>query len=247
MAGLAVSPFHNSHTVVAPFSTIKPQLGYVVFVAIHGDLNGVRSRLFACALLSEVFQTTQAQPVWRDQFNWQLSLRRTFARYWQAHGTEDKTARRAAWRATLQNENGVADALRAWGEFGDEVERAGERSLGELLIHPGRIIEQLLTLRMVQTLALLDILHYREQVHALGRYGSAVQEPTLQWGESSVLDDSQKSEKMFEKNEHPKYFLIMNLNSNFCLFVFFFSPHNTTRTIVLYGTNIFLFFWGGSN
>ena len=36
---------------------------------------------------------------------------------------------------------------------------------------------------MVQTLALLDILHYREQVHSLGRYGEAEEEATLQWGD----------------------------------------------------------------
>jgi len=155
-------------------------------IAIHGDLNRVRSKLFARALLSEIYQTTQAEPGWLDPIHWRQGLRQTFVRYWRAHGSEDNAARRAAWRATLLNENGVADALRAWGEFGDEVEREGERSLGELLIHPGRITEQLLTLRMVHTLALLDILHYRSQVHSLGQYGHQAEEPTLQWGELSA-------------------------------------------------------------
>lgn len=153
-------------------------------IAIHGDLNCVRSRLFARAILSEVYQTTQAEPTWLDRFNCRIPLRRTFARYWQAHGTEDEEARRSAWRSTLLNENGVADALRCWGEHGDEVEREGERCLGELLIHPNRLTEQLMTLRMVQTLALLDVLHYRQQIHSLGRYGEPEEEATLKWGQA---------------------------------------------------------------
>ncbi|MDA0588398.1 MAG: hypothetical protein O2820_08580 [Planctomycetota bacterium] len=157
----------------------------VAAIAIHGDLNRVRSQLFARALLSEVFQTTQAEPTWLDRFNCRLPLRRAFARYWQTHSSEDEAARRSAWRSTLLNENGVADALRAWGEHGDDVEREGERCLGELLIHPDRITEQLLTLRMVQTLTLLDILHYRQQIHSLGQYGEAENEPTLRWGETA--------------------------------------------------------------
>lgn len=160
-------------------------------IAIHGDLDRVRSKLFAKAILSEVFQTTQAEPTWLDRWSLRIPTRRTFARYWQAHGSADKAARRSAWRATLMNENGVADSLHCWGEHGDEVEREGERCLGELLIHPDRITEQLLTLRMVQTLALLDILHYREQVHSLGQYGEAEEEATLQWGDrNSVVPSS---------------------------------------------------------
>ena len=152
-------------------------------IAIHGDLDRVRSRLFARAILSEVYQTTQAEPTWLDRWSLRIPTRRTFARYWQAHGTDDKAAHHSAWRATLMNENGVADSLRCWGKHGDEVEREGERCLGELLIHPDRITEQLLTLRMVQTLALLDILHYREQVHSLGQYDKVEDEATLQWGD----------------------------------------------------------------
>ncbi|MFP6766419.1 MAG: ion transporter [Planctomycetaceae bacterium] len=162
-------------------------------IAIHGDLNRVRSKLFARALLSETYQTTQAEPAWLDLFNWRQGLRRIFNRYWQTHGSNDRAARRAAWRATLQNENGVADALCAWGEFGDDVERAGELSLGELLVHPGRITEQLLTLRMVHTLALLDILHYRQQIHSLGQYGHPAEEPTLRWGDLAAGNQAQKS------------------------------------------------------
>jgi len=156
-------------------------------IAIHGDLDRVRSRLFARAILSEVYQTTQAEPTWLDRWSLRIPTRRTFARYWQAHGTDDKAAHHSAWRATLMNENGVADSLRCWGKHGDEVEREGERCLAKLLIHPDRITEQLLTLRMVQTLALLDILHYREQVHSLGQYDKVEDEATLQWGDRTYV------------------------------------------------------------
>ena len=47
----------------------------------------------------------------------------------------------------------------------------GSGRLGEILLHPDRVSEQLLTLRMIQTLTVLDVLHYREQVFTLGQYG----------------------------------------------------------------------------
>ena len=50
------------------------------------------------------------------------------------------------------------------------VEQEGERRLGEILQHPGRITEQLLTLRMIETLTVLDVLHYREHIFKLGQY-----------------------------------------------------------------------------
>jgi hypothetical protein len=78
--------------------------------------------------------------------------------------------RRSAWKATLRNEDGVADALLAWAQYGDGLVAEGERRLGDILVHPDRLTEQLLTLRTLHTLSLLDILHYREQVFEIGDY-----------------------------------------------------------------------------
>ena len=43
--------------------------------------------------------------------------------------------------------------------------------------HPERVTDQIVTLRIVQTLSLIDMLNYREHVFRLGRYGDAGNEP----------------------------------------------------------------------
>ena len=100
-----------------------------------------------------------------------------FRRYWKEHGIADTDARRAAWRATAANVHGVADALRAWNDRGAGCAAEGERLLAELLRHPQRITEQLVTLRAVQTLTLIDLLNYREHVYRLGRYAESGDKP----------------------------------------------------------------------
>lgn len=139
-------------------------------IAIHADLHGIRSHLFADDLLNEVFRTTESEPSLRDHFALKFHLRRQFNKYWNRYGLANSLARRRAWRATLLNENGVATALEAWGKHGENVGLEGERLLGKLLLHPGRVSEQLMTLRMVQTLTMLDVQHYREQIMSLGKY-----------------------------------------------------------------------------
>ena len=139
-------------------------------IAIHADLYGIRSHLFSQTLLADVYQTTEATASLRDYLLPRFRLRRAFRRYWKAHGSADRGLRRRAWKATLEDENGVAGALLAWSRYGDAVHREGEARLGKLLLHPDRISEQLVTLRMLQTLTVLDILHYREHVLELGDY-----------------------------------------------------------------------------
>lgn len=53
----------------------------------------------------------------------------------------------------------------------------GEAIFADLLRHPRRISEALVTLRAVQTLSLIDLLNYREQVYRLGRYADSGDEP----------------------------------------------------------------------
>ncbi|MBB72929.1 MAG: hypothetical protein CMJ75_00300 [Planctomycetaceae bacterium] len=140
-------------------------------VAIHGDLYGIRSHLFAQPLLADVYKLTEATPSLLDYLLPRFRLRAAFRRYWRTHGPANRTMRRKAWKATLEDENGVAGALLAWSRFGDTVQREGETRLGKLLLHPDRISEQLATLRMLQSLTVLDVLHYREHVMELGEYG----------------------------------------------------------------------------
>ena len=161
-------------------------------IAIHSDLRGVRRFLLGPVLLEHVYQTTEAVPSWRDRLKPQFRLRRAFKSWWEqygdrlalngrASGTQPGNGQKAgssiasqmrasAWKATLRNEDGVADALLAWAEHGDKLVAEGERRLGDILVHPDRLTEQLLTLRTLQTLSLLDILHYREQVFEIGDY-----------------------------------------------------------------------------
>lgn len=139
-------------------------------VAVHADLLGVRTHLFAREILEEVLQTTTEKPSRLDRLIPRPKLWSTFQKYCDAEGLLSEDARRAAWKAVLRNERGCAAALRAWGKYGDDVEAEGERRLSELLLHPGRITEQLLTLRTIQTMTVLDVLHYREHVFELGEY-----------------------------------------------------------------------------
>jgi len=97
-------------------------------------------------------------------------LKSAFKRYWKAHGSGDRYARRAAWRATVHNVDGLRDALMAYRGAGDQAAATGERILAGLLRHPERITEQLVTLRTVQTLSLIDMLNYRNHVYLLGGY-----------------------------------------------------------------------------
>ena len=139
-------------------------------IAVHADLNGVRSHLFAKPMLAEILHTTSAKPSLRDRLSPRFKLRAAFRRYWQTTEMSEPAAERSAWKAVLNNESGAAAALMAWDQFGDDVEQEGERRLGEILQHPGRITEQLLTLRMIETLTVLDVLHYREHIFKLGQY-----------------------------------------------------------------------------
>ena len=54
-----------------------------------------------------------------------------------------------------------------------EARRTGEELAVELMRHPGRITEELVTMRVVQTLSIVDLLNYRNHVWRLGEYGEA--------------------------------------------------------------------------
>lgn len=145
----------------------------VAALAYLSDMGGVRPLLSAREILREAFEHAQhedASAHGRTATPFDFGLWRRFRRYWKLYGVKDKGARKAAWRATRYNVWGVADALRAWNRHPTGGEEEGIRRLAEIMRHPGRITEQLVTLRAVQTLALLDVLNYRKHVHLLGDY-----------------------------------------------------------------------------
>jgi hypothetical protein len=145
------------------------------------DYRGVRRLLSAAEILDEVFRTSLVEQPLPPPPCFSLALRRAFNRYWRQQGqtlapagaerqTDAAQKRRACWWAVVHNVWGAADALRAWDRYGDGCRREGEQIMAELLRHPGRIEEQLVTLRTVQTLAILDVLNYREHIYHLGQY-----------------------------------------------------------------------------
>src|SRR5690606_23084113 len=87
------------------------------------------------------------------------------------------------WAAVVGNRDGVQRALLSWDQLGQDAAAKGEAILGNLLRHPSRISEQLVTVRAIQTLAMLDVLDYREHVFHLGQYGETGDEPgeLLNW------------------------------------------------------------------
>ena len=73
--------------------------------------------------------------------------------------------------------DGARDALICHDTLGARARETGKQLLAETLLHPGRITEQLITLRAIQTLTILDVLNYREHVYALGRYADMGDHP----------------------------------------------------------------------
>ncbi len=142
-------------------------------VAYLADYRGVRARLSAPEILDEVVRLAEAEPLRPGKRLPHWLLKRKFNRYWAKKGFGDRHIRRCAWRAILNNLWNSADVLAVWCEGkkdGEFSPRRGEEILGELLLHPGRISEQLVTVRAIQTLAVMDVLCYREHIYHLGRY-----------------------------------------------------------------------------
>lgn len=139
-------------------------------IAYLADFRKVRRHLSPAELLDDAYRMAATEPLLPARWFVPIRLKRMFSRYWRQHGFGDAVSRRKAWRATLNNYWGSADALRTWYASGDKSQAEGEQILGQLLLHPNRITQQLAALRTIQTLTVLDVLHYREHVYNLGGY-----------------------------------------------------------------------------
>ncbi|MEM8709973.1 MAG: hypothetical protein AAGG01_03405, partial [Planctomycetota bacterium] len=88
----------------------------------------------------------------------------------------EKRIKRALWRSLHADVDGAREALAAVREAhahqeGPKGARAeAEEALAAALRHPARITEQLVTLRAIQTLTLIDVRNYRRHVWSLGEY-----------------------------------------------------------------------------
>ncbi len=156
-------------------------------VAFLGDYRNVRSHLAAREVLNEVFTMAIMENLAPPRYFPQPRLWRRFRRYWAHYCQEnpgtDAAAQKCAWAAVVGNRDGVQRALLSWDQLGQDAAAKGEAILGNLLRHPSRISEQLVTVRAIQTLAMLDVLDYREHVFHLGQYGETGDEPgeLLNW------------------------------------------------------------------
>ena len=139
------------------------------------DLAQVRSLLSGPTVLRAVAQRDPGRPGLGAYASPRVRTRLRFRRFVRAHGIADASARGALWRAVRRNTDGAGEALAAWSEWGEDGRAEAERRLGRELLQGTRIGEEVLTLRAIQTLALLDVLHDREHIHRLGEYGDADQ------------------------------------------------------------------------
>jgi hypothetical protein len=174
-----------------PGSMRTPTCVRAAAVVYLANYLGVRELLSCEEILRDGFQQAEEDGPLPMRPWPNVGLRWMFWRYRRKHPFANARAKKAAWRAVAHNVNGLANALRTWYHLGEKAREKGLETLTTLLRHPSRITEELVTLRAVQTLALLDVLHYREHVYRLGNYaadGENVQ-GLLTWGEADRVDD----------------------------------------------------------
>jgi len=159
-------------------------------VAYRGDYRSVRSLLSCGAILRETLAgVLDRAPLPRT---WLPRPRLWFAfrQWWKEHGRPERAIRRGMWRAIVHDVDGARHALYAWRTRGEAgAFDRGVHVLADLLRNPGRITEQIVTLRVVQTLALIDLRIYREHVFRLGTYGASGDSP------APVLDGDHAMER----------------------------------------------------
>ncbi len=162
-------------------------------VAYRGNFRRVRSLLSSGTILRETMAGVLDRPPLPRTWWPRPRLWLAFRAWWKEHGESDAVQRREMWRAILHDVDGTRPALVAWRRHGEDgAFDRGVYTLAELLRNPGRITEQIVTLRVVQTLALIDLRIYREHVFRLGAYGDSgdTPSPPLEGDQAIVLPPS---------------------------------------------------------
>ncbi len=141
-------------------------------VAVYrADVMQVRTHLSSAEILREMALEARKSDL-KPRVVWPRPLlRRRFQRWWRAGGEGDEEDREAAWRALVHGHHQGRQALGIHDQYGSEGARAeGIVRLTGVLRHVGRVSEQLVSLRAIQTLALIDMRNYRTHVYRLGGY-----------------------------------------------------------------------------
>lgn len=171
----------------------SPRHRRAAMVSYCADLDGVRNLLSPVAVLRAIAEPGEGQAPLSlvEHATPRLRAKGRYRRFVRVHRIDDTAARAALWRAVRENTDGAADALEVWAKWGERAQGEGERRLADQLMRVTRIGEQLLTLRAIQTMALLDLIHYRDHIHRLGGYGDAAERDA--WVRSSFtrpMDDN---------------------------------------------------------
>jgi hypothetical protein len=166
------------HEVAAHLGVDEGRLGpehlRAAMFAYHADAQDVRSLLSGSDVLDELAREAphQALPSLLPLPRWRL--RRAFRRWRDAEGRERAAERAAAWPLVVHDVGDARRALAAVAVPGaEEARRLGVRRLAEFVRHPQRVSEQIVTLRIVQTLSLVDLLNDRAHVYRLGGYADS--------------------------------------------------------------------------
>ena len=141
-------------------------------VALYrADVMQVRTHLSCVDILREMAVEARQQPL-RPRVIWPRPfLRRRFLRWWSVAGEGGSEAQGATWRALVHGHHQGRQALALHHKLGPAGAREeGMVRLADALRHVGRVSEQLVSLRAIQTLALIDMRNYRTHVYRLGGY-----------------------------------------------------------------------------
>ena len=122
-------------------------------IAYVADLDQVRVHLSPCEILTQVFEDASSRPPLPSRLLPHWLLKRKFNRFWTEFGISDRMDKKTAWRAVLNNVWQARDALVVWANADQNSQAEGERRLGQLLLHPRRISEQIVSVRAIQSLA----------------------------------------------------------------------------------------------
>ena len=166
-------------------------------IAYTIDYRGLRSKFSGLEELESVFEKVLDRPAGLRAVRGSRRLKAQFMRLfrrrgllrrdplwgafsqvlsWSRFASEGRRGRRWMWESVFLDYQGIRKVVERLGSASDPqmAQQQGEESLQRVLRMPHEWTEQLVSLRMVQTMAVLDLRNYRKLVHDLGGYGEDV-------------------------------------------------------------------------
>ncbi|MEN8148289.1 MAG: hypothetical protein ABFS86_00615 [Planctomycetota bacterium] len=155
----------------------------IAFAIDYQDVSTLsRLRARSTELIEEVIAAkgrvpgTELLPRFLRNFLPRKSLKMAWAEFRLRYGWDRLEGRelRWVWQAIRADHGGLRRLVRIGAslEPGTSPEQAAREAMKRAALHPDTWSEQLVTLRIVQSLSVLDIRNYRRQVYLLGGYGN---------------------------------------------------------------------------